>query len=82
MKANRAYHLTISRGGREPAFLADRERHDLIEVVSIDEGEPILWWELPAPEANRLGRRLRRDLTSLEAGEFLALWDGADGADQ
>jgi hypothetical protein len=81
MKANRAYHLTHTRGGREPAYFAARERHDLIEVVSIDEGEPILWWKLPAEEAGRLVRRLRADLAAMEAGEFLALWDGADAAE-
>jgi hypothetical protein len=26
LKANRAYELIISRGGLEPAFLADRDR--------------------------------------------------------
>jgi hypothetical protein len=82
MKANRAYHLTLTRGGRTPAYFAARERHDLIEVVCVDEGEPILWWELPAEEAGRLARRLRADLAAMEAGEFLALWDGADGADR
>ena len=41
MKANRAFHLIVSRGSREPAFLADRRRLDRIEVISIDDGE--LW---------------------------------------
>ena len=81
MRANRVYHLTVSRGGREPAFLADRERHDRVEVVSVDEGEPILFWELPAQPAARLARRLREDLATMDAEEFFALWEGADGAD-
>ena len=38
MKANRAYELIVSRGGLEPAFLADGSRHDRVEVVSIEEG--------------------------------------------
>ena len=32
MKANRAFHLIVTREGREPAFLADRGRLDRIEV--------------------------------------------------
>ena len=44
MRANRAYHLTVSRQGLEPAFLSGPERLDRIEVVSIDDGEAILYW--------------------------------------
>jgi hypothetical protein len=80
VKANRVFHLTVSRGGREPVFLADRGRVDRVEVVSIDDGELLLFWELPAKDAVRLARRLRADLAGLEAEEFLALWEGADGS--
>lgn len=78
MRANRVFHLIASRGGRQPAFLADRRRLDRIEVVSIDDGELVLYWELPAGDAARLLRRLRADLAGLEAEEFLAIWQGAD----
>jgi hypothetical protein len=78
MKANRAFHLIASRGGREPAFLADRRRVDRVEIVSIDDGELLLYWELPARDAAGLLRRLRADLASLEAEEFLALWRDSD----
>jgi hypothetical protein len=78
MKANRVFHLIVSRGGREPSFMADRRRMDRIEVVSIDDGELLLYWELPAKDASTLLRRLRADLVGLEAEEFLALWEGAD----
>jgi len=78
MKANRVFHLIVSRGGREPSFMADRRRLDRIEVVSIDDGELLLYWELPAKDASTLLRRLRADLVGLEAEEFLALWEGAD----
>jgi hypothetical protein len=47
-------------------------------VVSIDDGELMLYWDLPAKEAARLVKRLRADLAGLEAEEFIALWDGAD----
>ena len=80
MKANRVFHLSVSRGGREPAFLAGRRRLDRIEVVSIDDGELLLYWDLPAKEAGKLARQLRADLAGMEAEEFLALWEGADGS--
>ncbi len=38
VKANRAFQLIVAREGLEPAFLADRDRLDRIEVVSIDDG--------------------------------------------
>ena len=79
MKANRVFHLIVSRGGREPAFMADHRRLDRIEVLSIDDGELLLYWELPAKDATKLLRDLRADLAGLEAEEFLALWEGADG---
>jgi hypothetical protein len=78
MKANRVFHLIATRGGREPAFLADRRRLDRIEVVSIDDGELLLYWELPAKDATKLLRQLRADLAGLEAEEFLSLWEGSD----
>lgn len=80
MRANRVYRLIVTRGGREPAFLAERGRRDRIEVVAVDDGEPILYWDLPAKPAARLARELRADLAGLEAEEFIALWEGADGA--
>jgi hypothetical protein len=82
MRANRAYELLVSRGGREPAFLADPRRLDRLEVVSVDTGEVVLFWELPARAASRLKRRLRADLTALGASEFLAAWSTEESADE
>jgi len=79
MRAGRAYRLIVTRGGREPAFLAARDRRDRVEVVSIDDGEPVLYWDLPARDAARLVRELRDDLAAMEAEEFIALWEGSDG---
>ena len=79
MKANRAYELIVSRGGVEPAFLAHRERLDRIEIVSIDDGEVVMYWELSAKDASKLLRNLRADLVGLDADEFLAVWGGAGG---
>ena len=78
MRANRAYRLIVTRGSFEPAFLADPDRRDRIELVSIDDGEVILFWELPVKEATRLLRQLRSDLAQLGADEFMAAWEGRD----
>ncbi|MGO9821242.1 MAG: hypothetical protein ACLPTJ_11395 [Solirubrobacteraceae bacterium] len=78
MKANRVFHLIVSREGLEPSFLADESRLDRIEVVSVDDGEVILYWELPPKQAHNLLKQLREDLVGLEAEEFIARWEGAD----
>ena len=75
MKANRAFELIVSRDGLGPAFLADAERLDRIELVSIDDGEVVLFWVLPAKEAARLLKSLRTDLAQLDAAEFLERWE-------
>lgn len=78
MKANRLYHLIVSREGREPAFLSDPSRTDRIEVVSVDDGEVILYWNVNAKQASKLLKLLRADLASLEAEEFFDKWLDAD----
>jgi hypothetical protein len=81
VKANRAYHLIVSREGIEPAFLADHDRLDRIEVISVDDGEVMFYWDLPAKRAARLLKELRADLAGLEASEFFDKWVGADAED-
>jgi len=81
MKANRAYDLIVSRDSREPAFLANADRLDRIEVVSIDDGEVALFWELAPKEAAKLLRALRADLAQLEASEFIGAWRGSDSGE-
>jgi len=81
MRANRAYHLIVSRAGHEPAFLADAHRVDRVEVVSVADGEVVLYWQLPAKLAARLLRELREDLVALEAEAFIDKWIGADAED-
>ena len=78
MKANRLYHLIVSREGREPAFLSDPNRTDRIEVVSVDDGEVILYWEVDPKQASKLVKLLRVDLASLDAEEFFDKWLDAD----
>lgn len=74
MKANRAFELLVSREGRGPAFLAKPDRLDRIEVVEIDSGEVVLFWDLPPREARRLVHALREDMNLMEAGDFLGAW--------
>jgi hypothetical protein len=74
VKANHAYRLIVTRAGRTPAALADPGRVDHVEVVEIDSGEVILFWDRPAHAASKLARALRADLAQLEAEEFLARW--------
>jgi hypothetical protein len=74
MRANRAYELIVTRGGRTPALLADARRADHVEIVNIDDGEVVLFWDRPPQAASRLARALRDDLSLLDAEEFLARW--------
>lgn len=78
MRASRAYRLIVTRGGRAPALLADADRVDHIEVVEIDGGEVVLFWDRPPHAASRLARALREDLSKLEAAEFLARWSAVE----
>jgi hypothetical protein len=75
MRAKDAYRLIVTRGGWAPAVLADPTRVDHIEIVEIDSGEAILFWDRPPHAASRLARAVRADLNSLQAPEFLARWD-------
>jgi hypothetical protein len=79
MRANRAYRLIVKRRGWAPALLADPRRVDHIEVVEIDGGEVVLFWDCPPQQAARRARALRADLSQLEATEFLARWSTVDG---
>lgn len=79
MRANRAYRLIVRRGGWMPALLADPARVDHIEVVEIDSGEVVLFWDCPPQSAARRARALRADLAQLEDREFLARWSTVEG---
>jgi hypothetical protein len=74
MRAKDAYRLIVTRGGRAPALLADVGRVDHIELVEIDSGEVVLFWDLPPHDASRRARALREELVQLDAAEFLARW--------
>ena len=74
MKANRAYELIVRRTGRGPALLRSAGEVDHVEVVEIDSGEVVLFWDTAPAETRRLARALRTDLAGLQADEFLARW--------
>jgi len=78
VRANRAFRLIVARDGHQPAFLADPQRHDRIEVVSIDDGEILLYWSLPAKAATQLLRALRADLAAMDREQFIRAWADAD----
>lgn len=78
MRAKAAYDLTVTRTGRAPGRLAAPDRVDLIEVVSLDDLEVVLFWDIPARETQRVEAALRADLERLEADEFLAAWAAFD----
>ena len=74
MRANRAYDLIVRRGGRGPALLRSSEQFDHIEVVEIDSGEVVLFWDTTPAQTGKLSRALKADLARMEADEFLAHW--------
>ena len=61
MRANRAYELLVRRG-------------EHVEVVEIETGEVVLFWDTIPGDTGKLARALRRDLAQLDADAFLSKW--------
>ena len=74
MKANRAYELIVRRGGRGPAALADPQRVDQVEIVEVETGEVVLFWDTAPAQTRKLARALKGDLAQLDAETFLRRW--------
>jgi hypothetical protein len=74
MKANRAYELLVRRGSRMPALFSSPTRLDHVEVVEIESGEVVLFWDTAPSQTGRLARALRADLAQLEADAFVTRW--------
>jgi hypothetical protein len=74
VRANRAYEMLVRRGSRLPAVLASPDRPDHVEVVEIDSGEVVLFWDTAPSQTGKLARALRRDLAQLDADAFVARW--------
>lgn len=81
MPARGAYRLIVTRTGHAPARLAAPDRIDTFEIVSIDDMEVVLFWDIPARATSRLEATVRADLETLDAEEFYARWAAFDVAD-
>jgi hypothetical protein len=74
VRAGRCLRVIVRRGGLMPAFLASPERLDHIEVVEIEGGEVVFFWDLPPQSTSRIAREVREDLNLMEREDFLARW--------
>lgn len=74
MKAGRCLRVIVRRGGMMPAFLANPDRLDHVEVVEIEGGEVVFLWDLAPQSASRVAREVREDLNLMEREDFLARW--------
>jgi hypothetical protein len=81
VRANRVYRLNVRKGGAAPAFLADPDRVDCVEIVGVDSGEVELFWDTTPAATRRLVRALREDLAQLPAEEFMARWREREDAE-
>jgi hypothetical protein len=78
MLARSAYRLIVKRSGRSPSFLSAPDRVDQIEIVSVEDGEVVLFWDVPARDTGRMEAALRTDLEQLDAASFLERWSGQE----
>jgi hypothetical protein len=78
MRAKAAYELTVTRTGLAPGRLASPDRFDHIELVRLEDLEPVLFWDVPARETGRVEAALRADLERLDADDFLSSWAAFD----
>ena len=74
MRAGRCLRVIVRRGGLMPAFLANPDRLDHVEVVEIEGGEVVFLWDMPPQTASRVAREVREDLNLMEREDFLARW--------
>jgi hypothetical protein len=78
VRAKDAYRMILTRGGLAPALFADAGRVDHIEVVEVDSGEVVLFWDRAPQAASKLARALRADLAQLQDEEFMARWSSVE----
>ena len=81
MLARGAYRLIVTRTGHAPARLAAPDRVDTFEIVSIDDMEVVLFWDIPGRATSKLEATIRNDLDTLEAEEFYGRWAAFDPRD-
>ena len=78
MRARDAYRIVHRRGGIAPARL-DPDRMEQVEIVSVDDGEVALFWDLTAVHARQVLRLMREELAVLDAREFFERWASFEG---
>ena len=79
MRAKGRYRLVVRREGRAPAVLAAPERVDHVEIIDVDEGETVLYWDLLPRDAKRVIAMIRADLEAMDAREFFERWASFEG---
>jgi hypothetical protein len=79
MRAKARYRVVVRREGLAPALLAAPERVDHVEIVDVDDGETVLYWDLLARDAKRVLTMVRADLETLDAREFFERWASFEG---
>src|SRR4051812_3830049 len=80
MRGRHAYRIVHRRGGLAPAAL-DPERMDQVEIVSVDDGEVVLFWDLTALHARRVLKLMRVELVQMDARDFFERWASFEGED-
>jgi hypothetical protein len=79
MRAKARYRLVVRREGHAPALLAAPERVDHVEIIDIDDGETVLYWDLLPLDAKRVVAMVRTDLEAMEEREFFERWASFEG---
>ena len=79
MRAKGRYRLVVRREGHAPAVLAAPDRVDHVEIIDVDEGETVLYWDLLPRDASRVVEILRSELETMEAQEFFERWASFEG---
>jgi hypothetical protein len=79
MRAKARYRLVVRRGGLAPAALAASDRVDHVEIIDVDEGETVLYWDLLARDAKRVVAMVRADLDTMDPREFFERWASFEG---
>jgi hypothetical protein len=79
MRAKGRYRLVVRREGHAPAVLAAPDRVDHVEIIDVDEGETVLYWDLLPRDAKRVIAILRAELETMDAQEFFERWASFEG---
>ena len=74
MSAARNYEVKVTRAGLAPGRLASPARFDLVEVISLEDMEVVLFWDVPARDTTRMEAALREELARMGEEEFLSRW--------